>query len=61
MIAVVVIAAEVVDEFLFDGLLCVTWHVIIEMFAHADRHLDDFVLPIVFTFALSYQAISWIH
>ena len=61
VVAVVVIAAEVVDEFLFDGLLCVTWHVIIEMFAHADRHLDELVLPIVFTFALRYLVVSGVH
>ena len=61
VVAVVGIAAVVVDELLFDGLFYMTWHVVIEMFAHADRHLDRLVVPIVFTFALSYQAISWIH
>ena len=61
VVAVVVIATEVVDKFLFDGLFGMTWHIIIEMFAHADRHLDDFVLPIVFTFALRYLVVSGVH
>ncbi len=61
VVAVVGISAVVVDEALLDGLLYMSGHVIIEIFAHANRHLDGLVILVISAIALRYMAVSWIH
>ena len=61
VVAVVGIPAVVVDEAVLDGLLYMARHVIIEIFAHANRHLDGLVILVISAIALRYMAVPWVH
>ena len=61
VVAVVGIPAVVVDEAVLDGLLYMSGHVIIEIFAHANRHLDGLVILVISAIALRYMAVLWVH